>query len=491
MPELQDIEALLRSHAPIIISATQEEARVTQLFQRLALRLCTPVFTWTVTDGLRMMGQIETPRDSTRDATDALVDIKMRDDPGLFLLIDFHPFLEDPVHVRLLKDIAQSAKLKEQTLVLIAHKVKTPPELAHLCAHFSFSVPNRDRLMEMVLEEAQAWSQREAGKNIRTTRRMLERLVDSLTGLPADDAKRLTIGAFQDGTISDADLPPIMKAKFERLNQDGVLSFEYDVARFADIGGLSQLKDWLKLRYPVFSGELQRKGLDAPKGILLLGVQGCGKSLAAKAVAGSWHAPLLRLDFGSLYNKYHGETERNLRESLRAAEAMAPCVLWIDEIEKGVGGDSHDGGTSRRVLGTLLTWMAENKERVFIVATANDIENMPPELLRKGRLDEIFFVDLPDEATRQAILEVHLKRRELPVQRIDVEKIASETEGFSGSELEQLIVAAVYAAHAQGHDVTTDHLSNGAATTRPLSVVMSEKIASLRHWASARTVPAN
>ena len=231
------------------------------------------------------------------------------------------------------------------------------------------------------------------------------------------------------------------------------------------------------------------KHLDTPKGVMLLGVQGCGKSLAAKAVAGTWGVPLLRLDFGTLYNKFHGETERNLRESLKTAEAMAPCVLWIDEIEKGVGTSNTDGGTSHRVLGTLLTWMSEKKTAVFLVATANDIESLPPELVRKGRLDEIFFVDLPTDEVRASIFAIHLKNRDLDPKSYDVLQLSEATNGFSGAEIEQAVVSAYYSAHAQNVGLAMAHILNEIKQTRPLSIVMAEKIAYLKNWAADRTVP--
>jgi SpoVK/Ycf46/Vps4 family AAA+-type ATPase len=231
-------------------------------------------------------------------------------------------------------------------------------------------------------------------------------------------------------------------------------------------------------------------GLDPPRGMLLLGVQGAGKSLAAKAVAGSWGVPLLRLDFATLYNKWLGETERNLRESLRFADAMAPCVLWMDEIEKGVATGASDGGESRRVLGTILTWMAERKSKTFMVATANNIEQLPPELIRKGRFDEIFFVDLPDVETRAEILRIHLARRKLDPKSFDLGKLTVATEGFSGAEIEQAIVSALYEAHAGSQALNVEHVLAETGRTRPLSVVMAEKINGLRQWAAERTVPA-
>ena len=233
------------------------------------------------------------------------------------------------------------------------------------------------------------------------------------------------------------------------------------------------------------------KALDAPKGILLLGVQGSGKSLAAKAVAGVWQRPLLRLDMAALYNKYIGETEKNLRNALDLADMMSPCVLWIDEIEKGLSGSSSDEGTSTRILGTLLTWMAERKSEVFVVATANDIQVLPPELMRKGRMDEVFFVDLPDEAIRKAIFLIHCKRRGIDVASLDLAQLSARSKGFSGAEIEQAVIAAMYTARSVECSVDQVLLLEELSKTRPLSVVMSDKINALRQWAAGRTVNAH
>ncbi len=230
------------------------------------------------------------------------------------------------------------------------------------------------------------------------------------------------------------------------------------------------------------------KGMESPKGILLLGVQGCGKSLAARAVAGAWQVPLLRLDFGRLYNKYVGESESNIRQALKTAEVMSPCVLWIDELEKGISVNENDDGTSQRILGTLLTWMAENKRPVFIVATSNAIEQLPPELIRKGRLDEVFFVDLPKPEVRENIFHIHADKRELDKSALDFSELAALTEGFSGSEIEQLVVASIYTAHADDSDVSMDILIEEISKTKPLSILMAEKITALKLWAEGRTV---
>jgi SpoVK/Ycf46/Vps4 family AAA+-type ATPase len=280
-----------------------------------------------------------------------------------------------------------------------------------------------------------------------------------------------------------------MQAKYELLNRGGALQFEYDTARFRDVGGLSRLKSWLTQRKPAFSNDQDAAHLDKPKGILLLGVQGCGKSLAAKATASIFGVPLLRLDFGTIYDKYHGETERKLRDSLKTADVMAPCVLWIDEIEKGIAGRGGETGTTQRVLGSFLTWMAERRSQVFVVATANDISTLPPELVRKGRFDEIFFVDLPDIKNRASILAIHLSRRDQALQNFDIEALAEAMDGFSGAEVEQAIVAALYAAHAKRQPLATEHILEEVRQTRPLSVVMAERIAAMRDWAAGRTVP--
>jgi SpoVK/Ycf46/Vps4 family AAA+-type ATPase len=245
----------------------------------------------------------------------------------------------------------------------------------------------------------------------------------------------------------------------------------------------------LQQRRPAFRGEDNAAHLDPPKGILLLGIQGCGKSLAAKSTAGMFGVPLLRLDFSAIYDKYHGETERKLRESLKTADVMSPCVLWIDEIEKGIAGRGGETGTTQRVLGTFLTWMAERRSRVFMVATANDISALPPELVRKGRFDEIFFVDLPKNDVRAAILGIHLTTRQQSLERFDIGQLAKLTYGFSGAEIEQAIVSALYAAHAKRQPLATEHIVDEIQRTRPLSIVMAEQVGAMREWASGRTVP--
>jgi len=405
------------------------------------------------------------------------------------VLLDFHPYLENPTLVRLLKEIALDRPDNGVTLVLLSHQLALPAELQRFAARFELSLPDAATLEKLIADEAAIWSMRNGRQPVRADREAWRRLVRQLQGLTVTDATRLIRNAiYDDGALTQSDLPEVMKAKHELLGGDGLLSFEYDTAQLGDIGGFANLKHWLELRRAAFVGEVELP-LDPPKGILLIGVQGGGKSLAAKAVAGSWEVPLIRLDFGRLYNKFFGETERNIRESLKSAEMMAPCVLWLDEIEKGIATGDNDNGTSRRVLGTLLTWMAESRRPVFVVATANDIRALPPELIRKGRMDEIFFVDLPDAAARADIFAIHLRKRAQQPDDFDLAELAAACTGFSGAEIEQAVVGALYTAHARREPLAVADLLAELRRTRPLSIVMAEQIAELRGWAAGRTVP--
>jgi SpoVK/Ycf46/Vps4 family AAA+-type ATPase len=489
MPELHDLELLLRAPTPIIIIESLEEPRILQLFNRLALRLGMPVSQWSVTEGIRRSEADFGVQRTTADPTDALGHIKALSRPGIFLMLDFHPYLADPTHVRLIKEIAQTYDSGARTLVFVSHSFPTPPELRHLAARFDLRLPDRQQILQLINDEARAWQAR-ARQPVAIDGKAVDQLANNLLGITASDARRLVRNAIEDdGAIRHDDIPRTMKAKYDLINRDSVISFEYDTARFSDIAGLSALKSWLEARRDHFHGN--RVALDRPRGIMLLGVQGGGKSLAAKAVAGSFGIPLLRLDFATLYNKYIGETEKNLRLALNTAETMAPCVLWIDEIEKGVAPDRADDGVSQRILGTLLTWMAENGSRVFLVATSNDIQRLPPELVRKGRLDEIFFVDLPGKEVRCEIFRIHLRRRNLAPSQFELEPLCAASEGFTGAEIEQAIVAALYSVRSSEELLSTEQLLAELHRTRPLSIVMAERIEQLRSWAAQRTVSAD
>ncbi len=491
--DLRDLRLMIQAQNSMIVIESHEEKRVIQLFRELAGDLGLPLSKWTVTNGLQRLARGYSAQKFNTDPTEVLRHIKSSDHPGIFLLLDFHPYLENPVHTRLIREVAQSFREREQYLVFLSPEFEIPKEIAAVSVKFSLSLPDQRKIKEIIRQVAVEWTQSNPGRKVIADRKAIDLLARNLAGLTASDAERLARKAiWDDGAVDKSDIQRVMEAKYQLINQTGVLSFEYETAAFADVGGLENLKKWVQFRRAVFHGGGQRYGLETPKGMMLLGVQGCGKSLAAKAVAGLWQVPLLRLDFGTLYNKYIGETERNLRESLTTAEVMAPCVLWIDEIEKGLAsGGSDDGGVSRRLLGTLLTWMAEKSKPVFIVATANDVMSLPPELLRKGRFDELFFVDLPDEPSRRVIFEIQLKKRNLDPVRFDLAALSQAAAGFSGSEIEQAVVSSLYAAVANGESVSADTILQEIQTTRPLSVLMREKVETLRAWARERTVPAN
>ena len=493
MDRRHDLEVILRSRTPIVIIESREEARMLEMLQSITISGATvnyqPLFRWTVTDGLQRIDIALEPQPLNSEPTDVLKHIRAVSKPGVYVLLDFHPFLENPIHIRLLKDICIRYREIPKQIVLISHTVKLPVELESFSARFEIALPSADERRKIIESVADEWTNEHPGSRVQADSKAYELLIRNLAGLTYSDTVQLARNAiFVDGAITKSDLPGVMQAKYELLNRGGALQFEYDTARFSDVGGLVRLKEWLTRRKAVFRGDSSAAHLDTPKGILLLGIQGCGKSLAAKATAGIFGVPLLRLDFGAIYDKYHGETERKLRESLATADVMSPCVLWIDEIEKGIAGRGGETGTTQRVLGTFLTWLAEKKSRVFVVATANDISALPPELVRKGRFDEIFFVDLPNRTIRASIVSIHLSGREQKPGNFDVEEIADATRGFSGAEIEQAVVAAFYAAHTKKEALATQHILAEARQTRPLSIVMREQIEAMRQWADGRTV---
>jgi hypothetical protein len=493
MDNRHDLNVILSSRVPIVLVETQDETRFLDMLQDLVRGAFggdyRPLFRWSITDGLRRLDIELDAQYHNAEPTHVLKHIRSVDTPAIYVLLDFHPYLADPVHVRLLKDIAVGCEDGTRTVVLVSHELEIPAELERLSARFVMALPDEKEREMIVTQVVNQWNAENAG-NASVDPRALALLVKNLAGLTRADTERLAHEAVcNGGAITACDLPNVMQAKYELLSRQGVLSFEHDTARFSDLGGLKRFKTWLEHRRAALTGSAAK--LEPPKGVMLIGVQGCGKSLAAKAAAGILNVPLLRLDFGALYNKFHGETERNLRESLKQAEVMSPCVLWIDEMEKGLATGTGDSGLSRRVLGTFLTWMAEKDQSVFVVATANDISQLPPELVRKGRFDEIFFVDLPSPGIRAEILRIHLKMREYDVKSFDVAQLTQTSDGFSGAEIEQAIVSALYAASAGGETLSTRHILEECQRTRPLSVVMSEKIQGLRAWASERTVPAD
>jgi SpoVK/Ycf46/Vps4 family AAA+-type ATPase len=491
MADTKDLNVLLDAQVPIIGIESPDETRVLALLLRFAMQQQLSYFSWTVTRGLVLAGFGERPGEDApaHEKPEAVLKhIAATPGPALYVLCDFHPYLaNEPKHVRYLKDIALGYERNRNTVVLVSHKLDIPVEISRVSANLKLRLPSDEELMGMVRTQAKSWSRANGRGRVRTDEHTLKKLIANLRGVSHSDAEILIRHAiYRDGAITESDIPAINKLKFELMDADGVLHFEYDTERFSSVAGLHNLKAWLELR----RNALLEAQTDRPKGILLLGVQGGGKSLAAKAVAGFWSIPLLRLDFGALYNKYFGETERNLRNSLKQAEQMAPCVLWMDEIEKGLATGQTDNATSQRVLGTLLTWMAENQQPVFIVATSNDNSSLPTELMRKGRLDEIFFVDLPDADVRQEIFRIHLGKRDLNADAFDLVALAEAAADFTGAEIEEAVVSARYLASARDGKITQQDILASLGRTYPISVLKAESIQSLRTWAADRTVPA-
>jgi len=492
MNDVHDLNLVLDAKIPLLVIEAQDEKRVLEMLTRVSIKRSVPLYQWTVTEGLDRMGfGADADMDASHEPENLLRHIKSALSPAVYVLCDFHPYMKDePKLVRHIKDIALNHGQVGHVLVFVSHAFAVPPELSRLSARFEMSMPTEKQLMTLVRDEAQRWSKEKKGLKVRTDNATLQHFVKNLSGVSVHDAKRLIRGAIvDDGAITASDVSTVNEAKFKLMDMDGVLSFEYDTTQFTQVGGLSNLKAWLGQRKEAFVAE--ETSLDQPKGMLLLGVQGGGKSLAAKATAAMLQLPLLRLDFGTLYNKFFGETERNLRDALKQAEVMSPCVLWIDEIEKGIASGDNDGGVSKRILGTLLTWMAERESSVFMVATSNDISQLPPELLRKGRFDEIFFVDLPGDDVREDIFRIHLEKRNEQSESFDLIVLAGASDGFSGSEIEQAIVSALYTAAAKAKDLDTELILEEINNTSPLSIVMAEQIAELRAWAEDRTVSAN
>ncbi|MDO5505818.1 MAG: AAA family ATPase [Pseudoxanthomonas suwonensis] len=494
MSELQDLVALIRANTPLIVIETADEPRVVALFRQSLTRVWRAMWRWSITEGLRRIDiDREDASEVAPDASATLHAIREAPQRGVYLLLDFDPYLRYAGTQRMLRDILLRRDCQPHVIVMIGVKVELPPELDALASRFTPRLPDANALLKLVREQVEDYAREHGGRRARADHGAMQQIVHNLRGLSEIDARRIARQLiFTDGALCMDDLPQLARLKFELLNKSGHLHYEYDTARFADVAGAARLKRWVEQRRRVFVDGDAPPGLDAPKGVLLLGVQGCGKSMLAKAIAGNFGVPLVRLDFGTLYNKYHGETEANLRQALASTEQLAPCVLWIDEIEKALsGGGDGDGGLSRRVLGHLLTWMAERKGRVFLVATANQIDALPAELLRKGRFDEIFFVDLPDATTREELFRLHLSRRGLDAAGHDLAGLARAADGFSGAEIEQVIVSALYAAHGQALPLSDFTLHQELRATRPLSVLMREQVDALRAWAAERTVPAH
>jgi SpoVK/Ycf46/Vps4 family AAA+-type ATPase len=495
MTDIERLKQLLTARHPCVSILTFEEAEALALVRAAAGELGVEMLEWSVSsgvrDGLAAAGPVAP---STEHPAAALVHLADRQTRVIAVLLDVSGHLKDERTLRTLRHaIGQFAK-NGSTLVLIDHATELPPPIRAMATRFELSLPDEAALEQIVRETIRNAN---VGKKIAIdlTKRDLQTMLRNLRGLNARQAKQIIFDAIaQDQRLDASDINTMLAEKRQVLQGDGLLEYVQAPVSLDEIGGVRRLKFWLEQRKESLGDEAVAYGIQPPRGVLMLGVQGAGKSLAAKAVATAWQRPLLRMDVGALYDKFIGESERRLRQALYQAEQMSPIVLWIDEIEKAfasAASQSSDGGLSKRMFGALLTWMQEHTAPVFLIATANDIEALPPELLRKGRFDEIFFVDLPDNEARQSIFAIHLKKRKRDLKKFDLQALAAASEGYSGAELEQGILSAMHNAFARRVELTTELIVETLKQSPPLSVTMAEKVEALREWAQGRCVPAD
>jgi hypothetical protein len=491
-----EIETLIRARYPILYVISSEEMRVQNVIVEVAKKRQKKVFEWSYSTGVVPAGtSIQSHKNrsaATKDPLMAMDQVIEQVEPAIFIFKDFHPFLtkNNFAIVRKLKEIALHLKNSFKTIVLISPMLEIPMELEKEITVLNYPLPAREDLSDLldkIIEEVRQFKQvkielDDAGR---------ERLLQAALGLTLGEAENVFAKIIvKDERLSGDDVNEVFAEKQQIIRKSGLLEYYSTGESFANVGGLTILKDWLDKRAAAFTQEARAFGLPAPKGILMLGVQGCGKSLCAKAVSNQWQLPLLRFDMGRMFGSLVGSSEENVRRAIAVAESVAPAILWVDEIDKAFAGSqgsgATDGGTTARVFGTFLTWLSEKTAPVFVVATANDISQLPPELLRKGRLDEIFFVDLPSEAERADIFRIHIVRHQRPVENFDFALLAAASKDFSGAEIEEAINSALYDAFYEQRDINTESVLVTIAQTVPLAKTMDEQINRLRSWAEGR-----
>jgi MoxR-like ATPase len=487
---LHELKTLVRSMHPVVVIETTEEERVDELLRALAAELRLPLFTWTVTRGLQRIdgtGAIH----GTADPRLLMRHLSTLTVQGIFHLKDVGAHLGNPETVRAFREAMQAFAGTRSTVMLSGHRVTLPGELSRDVVRLHLQLPDRDELRQL-LHRVLTSLKAQHTFDVSLGPDGMHALLQALSGLTLNQARQAIAWAvLDDNRLSAEDVPQLVKRKGEAIQDGGLLEFYPPGENAFELGGFERLKAWLERAHVGFGAEARALGLPAPRGVLIVGVQGCGKSLAAKAIARTWQQPLLKVDAGRLYDKYVGESEKNLRKALDVAEATAPSVLWIDELEKAFAsrhGDT-DGGLSRRMLGTFLTWLQERRAPVFVAATANDLSGVPPELLRKGRFDEIFFVDLPAPAERDAIFRIHLRMRRQDPATFDLAALVAATDGFSGAEIEQAVVSSLYRALHERQPLTTAVLLQEIGQTLPLSVSRREDVERIRTEAQGRFVP--
>jgi hypothetical protein len=488
---VHDLKSLVLSFHSLIVIETGEEDRVRALMAEVATDLRLPMLEWSVTQGLsRVHGHAV---EGTQDAVSVLQHIRTKVDfDAIFLLKDLSPHLANANAARTLRELAQKLESTRSAIVLTGDPVELPREIEGMAIRFELELPDEEELRQVVRAALDAMGRRQQIR-VDLSREEAQQLVRALSGLTVNQARQVICQAIvEDGALTASDIQSVIKSKGDIVQRGSVLEFFPAEENKFEIGGFARLKTWLENARVGFSSEARALNLEPPRGVLIVGVQGCGKSLAAKFIAREWGLPLLKLDAGRLYEKYIGDSEKNFRRATTMAAAMAPVVLWIDEIEKAFAqantADS-DGGLSQRLFGSFLTWLQEKRAEVFVVGAANDVMRLPPELLRKGRFDEIFFVDLPSAEERVSILTIHLRLRHQDPQRFDLAGLVDATEGFSGAEIERAVISALYRALQKRTAPTTEMILEAIGSTVPLSVSRREDIARIRELAHGRFTP--
>src|SRR5438477_4666671 len=521
---LDRLKILINSSTPIVVMETVEEMRAIGFVRAACTDLNIAVFEWSIADGLFRSGsnapavpaaplqmRINAARQAadpgapesskaaiynTLDPVQALATMETMTLEAAFVLKDFHRHMESPVVVRRLRDVGQKFSANRRTLILTAPSINMPPELESLVEYLDLPLPDLLRLSQ-IIEETFKRSSKTHALQLKLDATGVDAVATNLRGLTEEEAERaisqtlVAHYALCPDTIAD-----VLEAKKELLRHSGMLEFIDASENMGSVGGLDNLKHWLAQRRGAWEDAARDFGLDPPRGVIILGVQGCGKSMCARAIAGEWKLPLVNFDTAAVYDKYIGETEKRIQKVFQVAEGLAPCVLWIDELEKvfaGSGPDSAsvDAGVSSRILASFLSWMQDRKAPVFVAATCNNVTALPPELIRKGRFDELFFVDLPNQAERQQIFSIQLTKRKRNPAEFDLNQLASAAQGFSGAEIDAAVQSALYAVFANQQSLTTDALLDALKATVPLSTTRAEEIQGLREWAKTRAVAAS
>ncbi len=486
----------VRARYPLLYLVTWEEKRALDVIRQVGRSVEKEIWLWTVTEGLRRDGR-KPPVAAARSGPDTsdphvvLDEISYEGAERIFVLLDFHPYLNDPRIVRKLRDLAAVLHHRPVSVIFLSPTLKLPTELAKEIEVLDLELPDR-QILEGALERLLGGLERRGDIDTRLPASLRTRLIRAAQGLTLVEFENaLAKAVVRSGKIAESAVAAVIEEKRQIVRKSGILEYYEPNATLDQVGGLSALKVWLRKRGDALSDEAREFGLPAPRGVLIVGVQGCGKSLTAKGIAAQWGQPLLRLDVGRVFSGTVGSSEENMRLAIRTVESIAPVVLWIDEIEKGFAGTASsnysDAGTAARVFGTFMTWLQEKEQAVFVVATANDVRRLPPELLRKGRFDETFFVDLPNAAERREIFRIHLRARKRNPDRIGLDALVEASDGFSGAEIEESVIGGLFDAFQARRPLRADDILQNITATAPLSRTMDHEVSALRQWAHGRT----